>query len=239
MPPQLRSELIKLTSTRTFYGLMAGAVAVVLLSTWSTLSSSGAATGNLHTQTFFFLASVNLALFAVILGVRASTDEFRFGTIVGSVLADGHRGRLIAAKAAVAGIGAAGLTAVAEIAMVGLAWALTSMGGQSLRVSVSDGTAMLGLMAASALWAAIGVALGALVRHQVAAVVGVLVWLLVVENLGAGLLGSAGRYLPGQAAHGLAQIPHLLTVPVSAAVLIAYAAAALAAASISIARRDL
>ena len=239
MRPQLRSELIKLTSTRTFYGLIAGAVAVVLLATWSTLSSSGAATGDLHAHTFFFLASVNLPLFAVILGVRASTDEFRFGTIVGSILADGHRGRLIAAKAAVAGIGAAVLSAVAMTAMVGLAVALTGMGGESLRVSTDDGTAMLGLAAASAAWAAIGVAVGALVRHQVAAVVGVLVWLLVVENLGAGLLGSAGRYLPGQAAHGLAQIPDLLTVPVAAAVLIAYVAAALAAASITTTRRDL
>ncbi len=239
MRPQLRSELIKLTTTRTFYGLVAGAVAVVLIGTWSTLSSAGAATGELRTQTFFFLASVNLALFAVILGVRASTDEFRFGTIVGSVLVDGHRGQLITAKAAVAGMGAAVLAAVAQAAMVGLALALTGGGGGSRRMSAVDGLAMLGLLAASALWAAIGVGVGALVRHQVAAVVGVLVWLLVVENLGAGLLGSAGRYLPGQAAHGLAQVPHLLDVPVATAVLIAYAAAALAAASITTIRRDL
>ena len=239
MRAQLSSELIKLTSTRTFYGLIAGAVAVVLLGTWSTMSSSGSATGDLRAQMFFFLASVNLAVFAVILGVRASTDEFRFGTIVGSILADGHRGRLIAAKATVAGMGAAVLAAVAEAAMVGLALALTSAGGDSLRISAGDGLAMLGLLAASALWAAIGVGVGALVRHQVAAVVGVLVWLLVVENLGAGLLGSTGRYLPGQAAHGLAQIPHLLDVPLATVVLIAYAATALAAASITTNRRDI
>lgn len=239
MRPQLRSELIKLASTRTFYGLVAGAVAVVLLGTWSTMSSSGSAGGALHGQVFFFLASVNLAVFAVILGVRASTDEFRFGTIAGSVLADGHRGRLIAAKAAVAGTAAAVLAAVAQVAMVGLALALSSTAGDALRMSAQDGAAVLGLVAASALWAAIGVGVGALVRHQVAAVVGVLVWLLVVENLGAGLLGSAGRYLPAQAGHGLAQIPHLLDAPLAAAVLAAYGVTVLVAAHLALTRRDL
>lgn len=239
MRRQLRSELIKLTTTRTFYGLMAGAVVVVLLSTWSTLSSAGAATGELHTQTFFFLASVNLGVFAVILGVRASTDEFRFGTIVGSVLADGHRGRLLAAKAAVAGIGAAVLAAVATTAMVGLALALTGAAGGALRITADDGAAMVGLLAGSGLWAAIGVGVGAVLRHQVAAVVSVLVWLLVVENLGTGLLGAAGRYLPGQAAHGLAQVPHLLDVPAAAALLTIYVAAVLTGAHLAITRRDL
>ncbi len=239
MRSQLSSELIKLITTRTLYGLTAGAVAVVLIGTWSTLSSAGAATGDLHDQTFFFLASVNLAVFAALLGVRAGTDEFRFGTIVASVLADGHRARLIGAKAAVAGLGAAVLAAVAQTAMVGLALARTTTTGEPLRISASDGAAMMGLLAASALWAAVGVGVGALVRHQIAAVVGVLVWLLVVENLGAGLLGSTGRYLPGQAAHGLAQIPHLLDVPVAAAVMTAYAATALTVASLAMTRRDL
>ena len=66
-------------------------------------------------------------------------------------------------------------------------------------------SAMAGLVVASALWAAIGVGVGALVRHQVAAVVGALVWVLVVENLGTALLGDAGRYLPSQAGRALAR----------------------------------
>ncbi len=104
MRSQLNSELIKLVSTRTVYGLTAGAAAVVALGTWSTIASADAATisGAMHTQQFFMLTSVNLALFAVVLGIRAFTDEFRFGTIVPSVLSTARRGRVMAAKAVIA-----------------------------------------------------------------------------------------------------------------------------------------
>lgn len=241
MRPQLRSEFIKLTSTRTVYGLLVGAIAVVALGTFSTIASAGAANlaGDLRTQPFFYLASVNLAVFAVILGVRSVTDEFRYGTIVASVVGSGHRGQLITAKATVAGLGAAMLAALAQTAMVGLALTLSTTAGGALQVSSTDVAAIAGLTAASALWAAIGVGVGALVRHQVAAIVGVIVWVLVVENLGASLMGAIGRYLPGQAAHGLAQLPDLLAVPLAAAVLTAYTAVALIAAGIATARRDL
>ena len=42
---------------------------------------------------------------------------------------------------------------------------------------------MIGLVLATALWAALGVGLGALVRNQVGAIVGALGWALLVENL--------------------------------------------------------
>ena len=50
-----------------------------------------------------------------------------------------------------------------------------------------------------------GVTVGALSRHQVAAVVGRLVSVLVVENLPSGLLEGAARFLPSQAVHGRSQ----------------------------------
>jgi ABC-2 type transport system permease protein len=248
MQAQLKSELIKLTSTRTIYGLLLGAVAVVALSTWSTISAVGAAdvSGELHGQQFFFLASVNLAVFAVIVGIRATTDEFRHGTVVPTVLSNRSRARLLAAKATVSAAAAAVLAALAQAAMLGLATLLTGggllpglSGSGSLEVSSTDWAAMAGLTGASALWAVLGVGIGALVRHQVAAIVGAIVWVLVVENLGAGLLGDAGRYLPGQAAHGLAQLPGLLTVPAAAAALGAYGAAVLLTAQVALVRRDL
>jgi ABC-2 type transport system permease protein len=249
MQAQLKSELIKLTSTRTIYGLLVGAVAVVALSTWSTISAVGAAnvSGELHGQQFFFLASVNLAVFAVIVGIRAATDEFRHGTVVPSVLSNRSRARLLAAKATIAAAAAVVLAALAQTAMLGLARLLTGGGmlpgssrsGSSLEVSSADWAAMAGLTGASAVWAALGVGIGALVRHQVAAIVGAIVWVLVVENLGAGLLGDAGRYLPGQAAQALAQLPGLLTVPAAAAALGAYGAAVLLTAQVALVRRDL
>src|SRR6266511_6389838 len=62
---------------------------------------------------------------------------------------------------------------------------------------------VLGAAVAAALWAAIGVGVGALVRHQVPALIGICAWLLFVEGLLAGDLvglGDVGRFLPGAAA---------------------------------------
>ena len=77
MRTALSSELIKITSTRTFYGLLAGAVAVVALTTWSAIANIGAAniTGHLSDHQMFYLSAINLSVFAVIVGIRAITDE--------------------------------------------------------------------------------------------------------------------------------------------------------------------
>jgi len=66
-----------------------------------------------------------------------------------------------------------------------------------------DWQALAGLTVA---WGAFGVAIGGLLRHPVAAVVTGLLWVLLVENLGAGLPGYNGRWLPGQAGHALAGV---------------------------------
>jgi ABC-type transport system involved in multi-copper enzyme maturation permease subunit len=241
MRPHIRSEAIKLTSTRTIYGLVVAAVAVAALITFSTISSVGAAnlTGELHAQPFFLLISTTVAAFAAVLGVRTMTDEFRYGTIVSSMLASGQRGQVITAKAVVAGIAAAGLAALAQAAMAGIAALLSTSADGALQVRATDLTAVAGMAAAAALWAALGVGVGALVRHQVAAIVGAIMWVVVIENLIPGLLGTAGRYLPGQAGHALAGLPNLLAVPLAAAVLTAYAVATLTAAHLSTAKRDL
>ena len=243
MPALLRSELIKLTTTRTAYGLLVGAVAVVALATFSTITSiePPRLRGPVHTQPFFLLASINLALFTLVLGIRSFTDEFRNGTVISTVLASPGRWRVLAAKA----IGSAGVAAVvaaaAEAVMVGLAVLLSSARGGSLVVTASDWVAMAGLLAATAAWAVIGVGVGAVVRHQVAAVVGGLIWILVVENLGAALLGDAGRFLPGHAAHALADVTELdalLPTPTAAALLAGYVAIVLASATAAVVHRD-
>lgn len=125
--------------------------------------------------------------------------------------------------------------------MPGLALLLASDGDTGLSVTAPDVRATAGLTVASALWAVLGTAAGALIRHLVAAIVGGIRWVHVVESLGTGFLGTAGRYLPGQAGHAIAQAPvggEVLAVPLAAAVLVAYAATALAVAHLSLLRRD-
>lgn len=224
MKGMLAAEWLKLRTTRSYYGLIAGAVGVAALGAFSTVASArvDALSGPLHAQTFWVLASMNVGLFALILGIRSYTEEYRHRTIVHTLFADPHRRRSAVAKAVVSALAAALLAAVAAIVMIAAAIGMASAKGGSLGVEGSDAGAFVGLLGAAALWAILGVGVGALVRHQVAAIVGGLVWVLVIENLGTGFLGDAGSYLPGQAAHALAratEVADLLTVPLATAAL--------------------
>lgn len=240
----LRAELIKLTTTRTALGLVVGASVVAGLGAFSTITSAKPEdlARPVHDQHFFMLASINLALFALILGVRSFTDEFRHGSIVPTVLAAPDRSRVVLAKVATTGAAGAVLAGVAQAAMLILAVPLIEAKAAHLAFEATDVVAVGGLMMAGALWTAIGVAVGALVRHQVAAVVGALVWVLAVENLGAGLLGDAARFLPGQAAHALAQasqVGSLLAPAAGGVVLVAYVLVTAVAATVRMARTDI
>ena len=145
------------------------------------------------------------------------------------------------AKAMVSALAAVFLSALAASAMSGTAIALADAKGGGLDPASSDIAAAGGLLIGSAMWAVLGVGIGALVRHQVAAIVGGILWVLVVENLGSALLGGAGRFLPGQAAYAFARadMTDLLTPFMGAAVLAIYAASILACGVIFTRRRDL
>ena len=96
---------------------------------------------------------------------------------------------------------------------------------------------------AAALWAAIGVGVGALVRNQVPVLIGICAWILFVENLLVGDLagvGDVGRLLPGAAAKAISgQDPDTLLAPGAGLLLLAvYAAAATIAGSLATTRRD-
>ncbi|MCA1699889.1 MAG: ABC transporter permease, partial [Actinobacteria bacterium] len=94
--------------------------------------------------------------------------------------------------------------------------------------------------AASALWAAIGVGLGAIVRDQVPTLIGISAWLLFVEGLFGGNLADVSRFAPG--ALGMAvsgQDPDTLLAPAVSLLLLAlYAAAATFAGALTTNRRD-
>ena len=85
--------------------------------------------------------------------------------------------------------------------------------------------------------------MGAVVRNQVPALVGIVVWLLFVENLLVGDIagvGNVGRLLPGAAGKAVSgQDPSTFLAPAIALVLLAfYAAAAAVVGSLATARRD-
>jgi hypothetical protein len=181
------------------------------------------------------------SLFASLLGALSITGEFRHGTIRPTLLLTPARRSVVLAKvlAAVVWGSAFGLLAV----LVGIAAAVASLEARSIDVTLegADYARLLnGGTATAALWAAIGVGLGAIVRQQVATVAGLAIWLLFIESLLVPFVPDVGRLAPGAAGAALAGIDldALLGPAVGGALLVVYAVAAVVAGSVSLARRD-
>ena len=239
-----RAEARKLTTTRTPVGLLLGALAVVVIGTFSTISSMDPLhiSGALHDQPFYLLTSVNLGVFAVVFGIRLFTDEFRHGTIVPAALVTTSRRRLFLGKSLVASVTTAVGSGIALLTMVVTAMATASMKGADLGIASEDVGAFAGLIVGMAAWSAIGVAIGGIVRHQVAAIVGGVIWTLVAENLASGLVRDASAFLPGQSVHALAdatQATGLATPTIAFAVLVTYVLTLSLGAVVTLERRDI
>jgi hypothetical protein len=137
-----------------------------------------------------------------------------------------------------------GFGLVAGAVAAGVGTAVLRARGIGVRLDAGDYALLVaGGAAATALWAAIGVGVGAVVRSQVPALVGLCAWLLFVENLLVGDVagvGEVGRLLPGAAGKAIGGLhPDTLLPPAVGLVLLAlYAAAAAVAGSLATSRRD-
>jgi ABC-type transport system involved in multi-copper enzyme maturation permease subunit len=241
----VRSELLKQRSTRTLLGLFAAMIALVLLAVLLHSLLPAEQLTDRHTQLMVLGRGEFLgALFAALLGAMSITAENRHGTIRPTFLFSPRRDRVVAAKVSVSVVIGAGFGLVAGAAAVAVGTAALRARGIGLQLDGRDYVLLVaGSAAAAALWAAIGVGVGALVRHQVPALVGICAWLLFVEGLLAGDLvglGDVGRFLPGSAASAISgQDPGTLLAPAAGlALLAAYAAVAALAGALATSRRD-
>ncbi len=241
-----RAELLKQHSTRTTLGLFAAMIGLVLLAVL--LHSFGLPTADLASSSrqLMVLGRGEFlgALFAALLGAMSITAEIRHGTIRPTFLVTPGRGRVVAAKVWVSILIGAGFGLAAGAVAAAAGTAALQARGIDLQLNRGDYVVLVaGSAAAAALWAAIGVGVGALVRNQVPTLIGICAWLLFVEGLlagDAGGLGDVGRFLPGAAAAAISgQGPGTLVAPaVGIALLTLYAAVAALAGSLAISRRD-
>lgn len=139
------------------------------------------------------------SILVLVIAVLTMTTEFRHGTVGRTLQLTPSRTRVLASKVA-AGVLIALLFLLGALAVAGAVLtvgALSAGVGLTLDAEVARtaGRAGLGL----ALTAALGVAVGALLRNQVVAITVTLVWAFVVEGLVSGLLPAVGRWLPLQA----------------------------------------
>jgi ABC-2 type transport system permease protein len=230
----LRAELLKQRSIPATAGLFAAMLALVLLAV--ALHGVGLPDSDLgvrdHQLMILGRGEFLGALFAAIFGAMAITAENRHGTIRPTFLAMPRRGRVVAAKVAISALFGAGFGLAASALAVGVGVAALDLRGVEALLDGGDLALLLGgSVVAAALWGAIGVGVGALVRDQVPALVGISAWVLFVEGLLGGNLADVSRFAPatlGMAISG--QEPGALLAPwISALILAAYAAAAAAA----------
>jgi ABC-type transport system involved in multi-copper enzyme maturation permease subunit len=208
-------ELLKLRTTRMWWGLLIGAVgAVVLITTLFTLAYSASDDADLRSpevlrSVYGFAFSIG-QLFVLILGVIAMAGEYRHKTITGTFLTTPRRGLVVVAKMLalfVAGLAYGVVLVVADVAAAATVLATRGYGaglgaegvGRTLLVSV------LGL----GLYGILGVGFATLVRNQIAAIIVVLALQFIVEPIVSGLAqlndttADIAQFLPGSAAGAL------------------------------------
>jgi ABC-2 type transport system permease protein len=206
MTALVRAEWTKLFTTRVWIGLLAGACVMAggfaaLLTGLAGQEGGPPPVGSPDYEALALAVASNAVVFALILGIIGMTQEFRHRTATPTFLTTPKRGRVVVAKlvayalAAVPfALAAVAVTVAVVVVYAGARGAAPSLTGENAEVLLSAGLAIV-------VYAVIGVGLGALLRNQVGAIVGALVYLYVVEPLLSAFSATAAVYkwLPGGA----------------------------------------
>ncbi len=155
-------------------------------------------------------AGFSAGLIAAIYGALTVTSEYRYRTISQSAFDAGTRWRWVAAKVPVIVVGGVALTAVGETTTIVLASIFLHRVGvtpdlwHGQLVQMAIGTALLGLP--SVLW---GAAVGLLVRSQIGAIAGLILYSMVAESAVLQFVPTVGKFLPGGAQAAIVNDPTL------------------------------
>jgi ABC-2 type transport system permease protein len=238
MTALIRGELIKTTTTRTLLGYAVTGVVLAIASVVIVTQFSG----DLDTVSDKQEAIAGLPIVVLLFGLVGAAGEYRHRTAAPAALVAGrNRALLLLARAgayAITGVAVGALmVAVALVLGLPLLAAHPEPGLGSHDVALVVG----GSLIAAALSAIMGVAVGAIVRNQVAGVVGALILAFVVSPLIATIDETAVELTPFGAAFALAGDPQAGTLSWGgdALVLAAWTVPLLIAAIIAERRRDL
>lgn len=244
MRGQLRSELLKIRTTRTASILLVAAAGLTLMGGLAEgLSRTVQELSREHAQrTMFGAAGGAAVLFATFAGLILVTNEFRYGTIRPTLLFEPRRRIMLAAKLAVAALTGAVFGGVCVAISFGAGSIILATRGVG-SVLTHDHAAILvvGPIAACAVGGMLGAGIGALIRNQVGAIGAIIGYALVVDAVLFAAVPSAGRFLPGKAADALAGLPtaHLLAPGLGALVYIGWMIVFIVAAAIRTERSDI
>jgi ABC-type transport system involved in multi-copper enzyme maturation permease subunit len=248
----VRAEWTKLFTTRVWLGLTLGACVMVagfaaLLTGFAGATQNGQPgippVGDPTFEKLAFATSTNATVLFLILGIIGMTQEYRHRTATPTFLAEPRRWHVVVAKllayALVAVPFAIAVLAVDVLVVMvyaGARGATPSLDGDNLQVLLSSGIALV-------IYALIGVGIGALLKNQVGAIVGGLVYLFVVEPVIRSIPATSGAYkwMPGgglEAMTATFQGPDLLGAWEGGLLLVGYGLLAALVGTLLAVRRD-
>ena len=199
MSALLQAELLKLRTTRTFAALVAAALALSLL----VVVLVSVLADNFTDQDVRDLFTADFTgLFIILLGVIGMAGEWRHRTITSTVLAAPDRIRLLAAKMLSYAAAGALLSLIVTLSIMLVGTVILSLRDEETAAIADLLDVLWRNLLVAALVGALGVGIGAVVRNQIAAIVGVLFVAFVLEPTLIGLAEDYGRFGPTQGAPG-------------------------------------
>jgi ABC-2 type transport system permease protein len=245
----VRSEWTKLFTTRVWLGLLLGAcVMVAAFAIFFTAFAGNPEAGipEVGTPLYEQLAlstAANANILFLILGIIGMTQEYRHRTATPTFLTTPRRGNVVIAKLlAYALAGALFALVVVAVNYVVVAIHAGALGAAPPLDADNLNTLFRSLVALT-IYAVIGVGIGALLRNQVGAIVGGLVYLFVIEPIIRSVPVTSGAYkwMPGGALEALTatfQGPDVLEAWQGGLLLVGYGLVAAVLGTLLAVRRD-
>jgi ABC-2 type transport system permease protein len=211
MTELIRAELGATRSNPTTWWLLLAVVAIGVVGTLAPLIATDATGAELLTdqrlQEAMHGAAAGASL-VLVAGIIGMAGEWRWGQATQTFLTTPRRHRVVGAKLVVyLGVGGVfGLSAGAASAAT--AWAWYRANDLALPFDRSAvWLTLLGCLAVSVVFGALGVAVGAVVRNVVTGVVGALAWQVLIEPALFAASPSIFKWLPGMASFALRRQP--------------------------------
>lgn len=253
----LAAEFRKLVAQRSTWLLLIAAIAFGLLNTISAVYSVktlGAGIGlppldSPEGALNVYANAPGSYLFSMIIGALIVTGEFRHGTAVATFLAQPRRAIVLAAKLVVGAV--AGL--VVQVVTTGISIAAVIPFMNAFDAATIPSSDMLRIIWAGVIsgfvLGIVGVGVGALIRSQIVAIVGAIIWLLLVEGLLVAFAQDIAKWLMTGAIAGILDVKleggpitfgsESLSPTAASFLLLGYAAVFIVVAAVTTMRRDI
>lgn len=211
----IKAEFRKVFTTKLWWGMLLGALALTAIGAIANIASAASGGGvGLDTQEGqqrAFSSATSSQIFILLVGIIGITTEYRHFTSRPTFLDEPRRGRVIAAK--FVALGAVGALYAVSAIVITLAVALPWFSAKSVSLDWGGNQlvlVMLGTVVGNLIFALVGVGIGVVVRNQIAAVIGALAYFFVIENLISIIphIDPVYRLLPGAAASAITDIGH-------------------------------